>query len=1064
MMRLINYFRHNRSLNYVLLIFILFLGATSYYKIPKELFPEIALDKIAINGVYAGASADNLDKMAVRDIEDELGNIQGVSKIETVIKSGGFTIILDLDTGIDKTDALNKAKDAIARSRQYLPPDMTEPTAQILTHDRPLINLSLSSETLSQGELIETAKAVKSKIARNPFVSEVVIYGDADQEVSIQINEEAVRAYGLNPSEIIDAISQTSYIYPIGDIKQSGNYIFLSTVYGKENKQEWEESLIRIGEKQIRLGQIATVDITYPQNTTLSTFNGRTSVTLVISKGPEGNAMHISQEIQTYAKEKLSKEFPGVYFDFYQDSSKPVKDRLDTVISNLMFGLILVFLSMALMINLRIATIVAMGIPISFAIGVIFLYFAGYSINIVSLLGGLIVIGIVVDDAIVVSENIQRHINEGASKSEAVYQGLKEMVLPVTLATLTTIAAFLPLFMMTGEIKNFIILIPIAVIMILLGSLLESFFFLPLHAEEFLKKQKNFLDWEPLQNWYERLLHTVIGFKYTFLFTFAVLIPILTLITLKMLNFQFFPGFDGNYLYVSGKCSVNTPIEETEKIAKTIEKQILEHKDHYAIKSTSTIIGYRRALSGANENGDNMIYITIELFDMEPQSFIDAYINPLLNFSFDFSDPQKIRKKHTYDLAQELTIQIVPFKAKYRLDELGVMEDKPGLIKNDIEINLSGKNPKAISSAMDRLEQKLTSLPHIKDVGDNADLGKMEYKLRVNNYAEQLGLSEAQIAQILAGYFLDSRKAMTFNQNGVMEIRTKSIDKDSEQTLLDFMIPTPGGNFVKLTDVVEIEKLRAYEQIEKRDGNTVTSIFANIDKKNTTALDVLFAIKPLIEEIKKEGLDVSLLGEQEKNQQFKNDMMRSLVIAFFLILITLLFIFPKIRYALMVMSVIPFSLLGALLGHLFLDVNLSMTSVIGMLGLAGVVINDGIIMLDFLHGTQNLEKFYERAKHRLRPILITSITTFLGLFTLIFYATGQAVILQPIAISLGFGLVWGTVLNLVYLPALYAVVNKLTPSGSEPTHDYVKKVIDFIIFKVRGFVRFEKLKHFFFGK
>jgi multidrug efflux pump subunit AcrB len=269
---------------------------------------------------------------------------------------------------------------------------------------------------------------------------------------------------------------------------------------------------------------------------------------------------------------------------------------------------------------------------------------------------------------------------------------------------------------------------------------------------------------------------------------------------------------------------------------------------------------------------------------------------------------------------------------------------------------------------------------------------------------------------------------MTFNENGVMEIRTKSIDKDSEKTLMDFMLPTPSGSFVKLTDVVEIKKIRAYEKIEKRDGNAVKTVYANIDKKKTTAVDVLKKIDPLLEMIRNEGLEVSLLGEQEKNQQFKNDMIRSLIIAVFLILITLLFIFPKIRYALMVMSVIPFTMLGALLGHMLIGINLSMPSVIGMLGLAGVVINDGIIMLDFLHGTDKADKFYERAKLRLRPILITSITTFLGLFTLIFYATGQAVILQPIAVSIGFGLLWGTILNLIYLPALYAVVNKIQPS------------------------------------
>lgn len=1012
----------------MLLIFILFLGINAYYNIPKELFPEISLDKISIRGSYAGASADNLDKMAVRDIEDELGNIQGIDKIETVIKSGSFSIVLDLNDGADKTDALNKAKDAIARSRQFLPSDMTEPTAEILTHNRPLIRLSLSSEQMNKGQLIEVAKEVKSKISRNPYVSEIQIYGDADQEVSVQINEEAVRAYGLDPAAIISAVSKLSYIYPIGDIEEGGNYIFVSTVNGKENKEEWESSLIKIGEKQVRLGDVANVEISYPQNTTLSTFNGRKNVTLVISKGPEGNSMHISEELRTYVKEKLSKEFPEVYFDFYQDSSKPVKDRLNTVISNLMFGLVLVFLSMALLINVRIASVVAMGIPISFAIGIMFLYFMGYSINIVSLLGGLIVIGIVVDDAIVVSENIQRHMNEGLAKKEAVYQGLKEMVLPVSLATLTTIAAFLPLFMLTGEIKNFIILIPITVVMILIGSLLESFFFLPLHAEEFLKKQKNFINWEPFQEKYEAFLHRVIRFKYMFLFTFVVVIPVLTILTIKMLNFQFFPGFDGNYLYITGKSSVDTSIEETEKIAKELEQYVLSKKETYALKSTSTVVGYRRALSGGNENGDNMLYITMELYDMEPQSFIDAYINPIFNFSFKFNDPEKIREKHTYDLAQDLKKEIHPMMEKYHLEELGVLEDKPGLIKNDIQINFSGKDGEKIALAMKKIEENLSKIPHVKNVSNNAQFGKMEYKLRINAYGEQLGLSEVEIAQTLSGYFLDSRKAMTFNENGVMEIRTKAINKDSEKTLMNFMIPTPSGSFVKLTEIVEIKKIRAYEKIEKRDGNTVKSVFANIDKKKTTAMDVLKEIKPLLQTIREEGIEVSLLGENEKNQQFKNDMIRSLIIAVFLILITLLFIFPKIRYALMVMSVIPFTMLGALLGHMLVGVNLSMPSVIGMLGLAGVVINDGIIMLDFLHGTHDAATFYERAKLRLRPILITSITTFLGLFTLIFYATGQAVILQPIAISIGFGLLWGTVLNLIYLPALYAVVNKIQPS------------------------------------
>jgi len=641
-MKIINYFIRNKRLNYVLLIFILFLGVNAYKNIPKELFPEIALDKIAISGGYAGASAENLDKMAVSDIEDALGEISGIDRIETVIRAGTFTIVLSLTESANKVDALNKAKDAIAKSRQYFPSDMVEPTAQILNHNRPLTSLSLSSDILSKGELIETAKEVKSKLARNPYISEVKIYGDADQEVSVRLDNDAIKAYGLNPTAVVSAVSNLSYIYPIGNIEQIGNYIFLSTVHGKIEQKEWERSLLHVGGKELRLGDIAQVEITYPESKTVSTFNGRKNVTLVLSKGAGGNAIALSKELREYAQNDLKKEYPEVYFDFYQDTSKPVKDRLDTVVSNLMFGLILVFLSMALLINLRIAAVVTIGIPISFAVGIIFIYYMGYSINIVSLLGGLIVIGIVVDDAIVVAENIQRYINQGLPKREAVIKGTKEMVLPVSLATLTTIAAFLPLFMMTGEIKNFIILIPIAVIMILIGSLIESFFFLPLHAEEILKKQKNTIDWTKLQDWYERLLHLMIRRKYIFLVTFLVAIPVSTVMMIKTMHFQFFPGFDGNYLYITGKASIDTPIEETEKIAKEIENYVLAHKEEYSLLATSTVVGSRRSVGGENEAGDNMLYITLELYDTQPQSYIDAYINPILNFSFDFNDPYKV--------------------------------------------------------------------------------------------------------------------------------------------------------------------------------------------------------------------------------------------------------------------------------------------------------------------------------------------------------------------------------------------------------------------------------------
>ena len=235
------------------------------------------------------------------------------------------------------------------------------------------------------------------------------------------------------------------------------------------------------------------------------------------------------------------------------------------------------------------------------------------------------------------------------------------------------------------------------------------------------------------------------------------------------------------------------------------------------------------------------------------------------------------------------------------------------------------------------------------------------------------------------------------------------------------------GSCGKRTERGERGRGREEEKSEKRNGKRGKRAYANVDKRKITPNEILNQVEPILEDISKQGIDVNLLGEKEKNKNLQEDMKRTVLVAIFLILITLLLIFSKLKYALMVMSVIPLSILGALLGHKLMGMPLTMPSIIGILGLAGVVVNDGIIMLDFLHGTHNSESFFKRAKLRLRPILITSVTTFLGLFTLIFYATGQAVILQPIALSIGFGLLWGTFLNLIYLPTLYAVVNGIKP-------------------------------------
>ncbi len=1023
-MRIVEYFINNRRLNYVLLIFILVMGINAYRQIPKELFPDVTLNMIAVSGGYPGSSTRILDKMAVRDIEDAIEGISGIKTTETVIVPGRFDIILTLDDEADPTDVLSKVKDAIAASRQYLPSDMSEPVAVHLTRKRELLSISLSSENLPKASLVEAAERLKRKIMELENIAEVKIYGESDEEILLKIDTRALIAYGIDPASFLSAVSNLSYIYPVGDIEQPGDNIFLSTAHGWKDEAQWRKALVSVGGKYIPLAEVASVSRQLAETSTLSSFNALENITLKVYKDSRGDAISLSKKVRL-AVERFSKENRDLIADIYHDTSKPVKKRLDVITSNILIGLVLIFLTMALLINFRIAAIVTLGIPFSFAIGLLILYYMGYTINIVSLLGALIVIGIVVDDAVVVAENIQRYIDEGLSRHEAVLRGVKEMVLPVTLATLTTFAAFLPLFMLSGEISHFIVLIPVVVVAVLAGSLIESFLFLPLHAKEFLSKNRSMVDWSPLQRVYERTLRFCIRHKKSLLALFLVATPLLTLWQLKALNFQFFPSFDSNYIYVTGKLDSNTPLERTDEVAKEITKKIAEHKEELGIKSISAVAGSRTTLGGEKESDSGAFYITIELYDLIEKDFVNRYINPIFNLSFNFDNPDKRRSEKTYELAGPLREIVEPYKSRYGMEELGIRQRHVGVVRNDIKINFFGTDESLVVSQMQRVKEALGKIEGVVGISDNIKYGKKEYKLRINDYGQKLGLSEGEVARLLSGYLLQKRQALTFGRDGVVEIRTESLYKDSIEELMNFTLPLSDGRLVKLADVAEFEISRDFAQIKKRDGEVVKSVFASIDKHKITANMVLDRISPLLDEIRKSGVRVVLLGEKEKNTQLAEEMKRATIFAIFLILVALLLIFSRIKYALMVMSVIPFSILGALIGHTLLGINLSMTSIIGILGLAGVVVNDGIIMLDFLHATHDSRTFFERAKLRLRPILITTTTTFLGLSTLIFFATGQAVILQPIAVSIGFGLLWGTVLNLYYLPTLYAVVNRI---------------------------------------
>ncbi len=978
---------------------------------------------ISINGAYAGSSIDLLDKMAVQKIEDSIKGIDGIKTMTTIINPGRFNIVLELEKRVDKYQTSDLVKDAIANSTQDLPSDMKTPTVNILTIGKDLMSVALSSKTISHEELLERARELKDEILSIKNISEVTIYGDSDKYFDVIINKKKIEALSLDISQTIDAISKLSYIYPIGEIKDSKKgFYYISTFNGPKGANEMLNSLIKVGQQSLYLRDIATVKKRNKDASTKFLLSSDDAIDLAIQQSPKGDAIVLSKKIYTLVK-KMQKADPNVTYKIHNDRSIIIKDRLNIIISNILFGIILIFLLMAWLINIRLSFIIAIGIPTAFAMGVALLYALGYSINMISLVGVLIALGIIVDDAIVVSENIQQHLEDGLAPKEAAIMGAKEMAKPVTIASLTTMFALLPMLMMSGVMGEVIKLIPIAISVLIITSLLEAFIFLPIHAAHTLKAKSKVRSWSKVNQIYSRLIHLCIKYKKSFLLLFIIITPLITFLLLKSSRFQMFPSFDASTVTLTLKATPNNDIDDINSYLQTIQDDLSKKSEEFSIKQMGSISGYRRDSAGVVERYPYVGMMIIELNKLKAQNIVDRFITPYLSFYYD--DKERIRDKKSHLIANELRkfIKKQDYKKRFHLVNIDVGEVKAGNGKSDLKIGLSSNNNQKILSSIKLIEDKLKSLKGVTTITDNAKLGIDEIKLRVNSYGESLGIDEKSLGVLLSRTYLNTKSALAFDKDELLDIVITSDKKDSLEDLKKFQIRTSSGEVVLLQDIADFIKKRDFEKVIKDFGLKNFYVYANVDTKYITATEALRQLKPILEKIEKNGVNIKLKGESEDKKELRSDMMAASLLAMILILLSLLYLFNSFKESFMLLSVIPFSILGVLIGHKLLDVNLSMPSIIGILGLSGIVINDGIIMIMELKKANNLNEFYQRAAKRFRPIILTSLTTLIGLSTLIFFPTGQAAIFQPMAISLGFGLAWGTILNLLYLPSLYALLN-----------------------------------------
>ena len=1019
MKRLIEFFLKNSVFTHTLFVIIILMALIAYRNVPKELFPPATLDKILIQGGYPGASAETLNKMVVIPIEDKIKNYPEISKIESVISNGSFVITADVKPGSNKLELLSDFKNVVADIKRDLPSDMDEPIVTIAKKSFPLMFISVASNKLNKDQLLNVAETLQKKLSRLKNISNITIMGKSDKNIYFELNNEKIESLGLNKNLVISALSSINTIFPVGKIEDSKHY-FVS--FFPQGVKDFKNTFLKIGNKVIRLSDIAIIKKAFATPTQIGEYDGIPNLMLNVTKGESGDAIALSKKIKEILKE-FHKKYPNVVFGISMNTSKWVANRFNTVVSNIIFGLILVFFVMWIFLNVRISFVVTLGIPTSFAIAIIFLDYFNYSLNLLSMLGALIALGMIVDEAIVVSENIYRHLEMGKDKFQAAIDGTMEVFWPVVASSLTTILAFLPMLLIKGEIGVFIKILPIMITILIVSSILEAFVFLPLHSKEILKVTKNDkkeIFWEKLQAFYRKILWVFFKFRYLILIFFLIIVPFLTFEGFKHSKFQLFPTFDASQIYVNGSFETNYTLTQTAKAIKPIEKTLKKYIGNN-VKGFTTIVGLKMNNKGESNNGENNFQIFVDLYDKKPTDFYNKYIAPIFQ-------PVKITHQTRTITSQQLALKIKKALSKLHikgLKELNVIVPQAGIVKSDIVISIAGNNQKDILWAIHFLERKMKNIKGVYNIYDDAELGAYELKLKINSFGKKLGFNEGNLYNQLRAFFGEADYAKTFDKNGIVEIVLEDMNKNKFNELKYFRVNIPNtNNYIELNKIVNFVSYRTFKKIYKYNGIAAKSVYASVNKKILTVNEFYKKIAPVLEKIKKRGLEIIIGGAKKTSKSFMKDLQESLVVAILLIFLILVLMFNSVILPFIVISVIPLSFLGVIIGNHIMGMNMTMLGMIGIVGLAGVVVNDGIVMIDFIKKAKNIEEIVIFASKRLRPILLTSITTFFGLITLMFFPYGQSAILQPLAIALGFGLMWGTLLNLFYLPVFFYILNK----------------------------------------
>ncbi|MCH7768233.1 MAG: efflux RND transporter permease subunit [Nitrospinae bacterium] len=982
----------------------------------REIFPEFSLDMISVTTTFSNASPEEMEKLITIKLEDEIDDVDGIDTIESESREGISLITLKLQSGVeDVSRVINDVQTAIDNIRNELPREAENPIVQELKSRFPVIVLSIYGK-VNPFTLKNIADEVEEEIKRIPGVSRVRVVGVGDREVWVEVDPAALERYGLAIGDIERAIEAKNLNLPGGTLKTARGEYLVRTVGEVTRAEELEQVVLRATQEGniLTVGQVATVRETFEEPTTLGRFNGRPAINLQVSKEKKGDTIAIANAVRQLAQGYERRLPPGVHLGVYNDFSIYIRNRLNTLKQSGYIGLIFVLLVLRLFLATRVAILTALGIPVAFCGALVMMYLYGISINMLSAFSLIIVLGMVVDDAIVVTENIYRHMEEGEEPEKAAVVGTNQVFMPVVASTLTTIAAFIPMLMVPGTMGKFIAVIPLVVSFALLASLVEALIVLPSHMAEFVRlKPSGNPAKSPSDHWFQsvvtvygRVLERVLRWRYVFITGVLCFSILLVLFARYRIPFTLFTAFESDQFFINMEAPVTYKLEDTSRVARAVET-IVQQLPPEELSTIVTNVGMIYLDANKVKTGSHLAQIIVELKKIPPRRRnSDEVINAL-------------RDK----------VAMVPGIKKVQF-----LSPQAGPGGPAIEINVEGEEFAVLGALAGKVEDYLATIPGVRDIRNTFELGKPELKIYVKPEARALGLTVQAIARQVRDRFrgAESSKIQLSREDVQILVKYPEASRRSRLDVERIKLDAPGGQKVAFSEVAYIVEERGYTQISRIDKRRAITVLADVDKTQGNALEISRFVTARFADLQDRypGYRLRLKGEQKDFEESVVSLVKAFIVAVLLIYFILGSAFRSFIQPLIIMAAIPFAVDGVIVGHIAMGMNLTFLSLIGTVALAGIVVNDSLVLVDFINnlrrrGLELTEAIVEGGKLRIRAICLTSLTTIAGLSPLAFFASGQARFLMPMALSIVWGLAFSTVLILLVIPCFYAAVDDL---------------------------------------